>query len=87
MKNDVGLGFGLGFLASFVGTAWWMVEPESDPLAAVVVWALPATALLGLALLLDKHHRRLGGGLLLGALAVAMMTFGFLVWLASQIGS
>ena len=87
MNNDLTLGFVWGFIISFVGAAFWMTEPDSDPLAALAGWLPPATLVGGLILLAHRDHRRLGGGVVLGSLTVAILYVAFIIWLVAQVGS
>jgi hypothetical protein len=87
MKNDIALGFVLGFVISVVGVAFWVTEPASDPIYAFAGWLLPATFVGGLALSANHQHRRLGAGIALGAVSVAGVGFVLLLMLVASIGS
>ena len=85
MRNDVGLGLVCGFLLSLSGAALG-ITAEGGALA-YAAWLLPATFVVGLALVAHPVYRRFGSGLVLGSLAVAMLVVLFFLWLAAHVGS
>ena len=87
MKRSIAAGFVLGFVPFLLAVALWFVVPTNGVTSTLVELIVPATVVAGLIAIALPDYRRVGLGIVLGSLTLAVGSFSFVMWAFSHWGS